>query len=141
MTFARLLAAGACALAAALAAPAAAAATPYSSHSQLYACCTDGATKEAMFREAKDSGAAYIRLDFELETMFSRGGPTDWTGPDEVAELSRRFGLPVLAVLVGTSPREHRLPGIPAGSVACARPPTPPSGASRPAGWRTATRA
>ncbi len=113
MTFARLLAAGACALAAALAAPAAAAATPYSSHSQLYACCTDSATKEAMFREAKESGAAYIRLDFELETMFSRGGPTDWTGPDEVAELSRRFGLPVLATLLGT-PRENTdCPSVP----------------------------
>ena len=86
--------------------PAAAQAAPYSSHSQLYACCTDAETKEAMFREAKASGAAYIRVDFEIETMFTRGQPTDWSGPDEVAALSRRFDLPVLAVLVGV-PREN----------------------------------
>ena len=38
--------------------------------------------------------------------MFTRGQPTDWSGPDEVAALSRRFDLPVLAVLVGV-PREN----------------------------------
>ena len=86
--------------------PAAAQAAPYSSHSQLYACCTDAETKEAMFREAKDSGAAYIRVDLQMEAMFSRGQEPDWTGPDEVAALSRRFDLPVLAVLVGV-PREN----------------------------------
>ncbi|HEX5908923.1 MAG TPA: glycosyl hydrolase, partial [Thermoleophilaceae bacterium] len=86
--------------------PAAAQAAPYSSHSQLYACCTDAETKEAMFREAKDSGAAYIRVDLQMEDMFSRGRAPDWAGPDEVAALSRRFDLPVLAVLVGV-PREN----------------------------------
>ncbi len=90
----------------ALALPGAAHATPYSSHSQLYACCTDSATKEAMFREAKESGAAFIRLDLQMEDMFTRDQPTDWSGPDEVAALSRRFDLPVLATLVGT-PREN----------------------------------
>ena len=94
-----------------------------------------------MFREAKDSGAAYIRVDFELETMFTRGQPTDWSGPDEVAALSRRFDLPVLAVLVGV-PRENTdCRDITDWMGASAAPPwTRPSGASRPAGWlRTST--
>lgn len=69
----------------ALACPGGAQAAPFSSHSQLYACCTDSATQEAMFREAKESGAAYIRVDLELETMFSRNEATDWSGPDAVA--------------------------------------------------------
>jgi len=99
-----LIAGGAVLLALAL--PGAAWAAPYSSHSQLYACCTDSATKEAMFREAKESGAAYIRVDFELEGMFEPGLPTDWTGSDEVAALSRKYRLPVLAVLLGT-PEEN----------------------------------
>ena len=74
-----LIAGGAVLLALAL--PGAAQAAPYSSHSQLYACCTDSATKEAMFREAKDSGAAYIRVDFELEGMFEPGSPPTGPGP------------------------------------------------------------
>ena len=92
--------------AAAWAAPASAA--PYSSHSQLYTCCTDSATKEAMFAEAVQSGAAFIRVDVAMDTVmpeFAGEGARDWSGLDEVAGLSARHGLPVLAVLHGT-PRQ-----------------------------------
>ena len=92
--------------AAAWAAPASAA--PYSSHSQLYSCCTDSATKEAMFAEAAQSGAAFIRVDVAMDTVmpeFAGDGAREWSGLDEVAGLSARYGLPVLAVLHGT-PRQ-----------------------------------
>lgn len=105
-----LIAGGAVLAALAFSTPAEAA--PYSSHSQMYACCTDSATKEAMFREARDSGAAYIRVDFELEGMFEPGQPPDWRGSDEVAELSREYGLPVLAVLLGTPEENTDCPDV-----------------------------
>ena len=92
----------------ALTLPAAAAAGPYSSHSQLYACCTDSATKDALFREAKASGAQYIRVDVAMEAVlpeFAGEHARDWTGLDEVVALSTRHALPVLAVLQGT-PRQ-----------------------------------
>ena len=88
------------------AAPASAA--PYSSHGQLYTCCTDSAVKEAMFAEAAQSGAALIRVDVAMDTVmpeFAGEGARDWRGLDEVAVLSARHGLPVLAVLHGT-PRQ-----------------------------------
>ena len=88
--------------------PAAGASVPYSSHSQLYTCCTDSATKEAMFLHAKESGAQFIRVDVAMESVFPQFGPSDgrdWEGLDEVAELSERYGLRVLAVLQGT-PRQ-----------------------------------
>jgi len=94
-------------LAAAAWAPPAAAA-PYSSHSQLYTCCTDSATKEAMFAEAAQSGAAFIRVDVAMDTVmpeFAGEGARNWSGLDEVAGLSARHGLPVVAVLHGT-PRQ-----------------------------------
>lgn len=82
------------------------AAGAYSSHSQLYTCCTDPAVKDAMFREAKASGATYIRLAVEMHGLFTPGPfgilLHDWTRADDVARLSRRYRLPVLAVLLGS---------------------------------------
>lgn len=86
---------------------------PYSSHSQLYACCTDSATKDALFREAKASGAAYIRVDVAMEAVLPEFAPPerldsdgrDWSGLDEVAALSESHDLAVVAVLQGT-PRQ-----------------------------------
>lgn len=137
-------------------APAApAAAAPYSSHSQIYSCCTDPAVMEAKFREAKASGAAFIRLDINVPSIIAPDryphlgpdgvvapalpvgvgpggvvdpggvdpggvvlptiGPTGlpragaaassgraWGGLDLVAELSRRYRLPVLGILLGS---------------------------------------
>ena len=100
----------------------AAQAAPYSSHSQIYSCCTVTATKAAMFREAKESGAAYIRLDINMPAIFAperygfnlgpldlplplqpAGEGPDWTGVDDIARLSRRYELPVLGILLGSS--------------------------------------
>jgi len=97
-------------------------AAPYSSHSQIYSCCTVSATKEEMFRAAKESGAAYIRLDINMPAIFAperygpdRGpldlllprepedSPPDWTGVDDIARLSRKYRLPVLGILLGSS--------------------------------------
>ena len=97
-------------------------AAPYSSHSQIYSCCTVAATKESMFRAAKESGAAYIRVDINMPAIFAperygfRLGPLDlpfplkppsrgpdWTGVDDIARLSRQYGLPVLGILLGSS--------------------------------------
>jgi hypothetical protein len=82
------------------AAPASAA--PYSSHSQIYSCCTGPAAADAMFSEAKQSGAAYIRLDVDMQTVF-RDGPNapDWAELDSLAALSRRYGLPILGTVLG----------------------------------------
>jgi len=97
-------------------------AAPYSSHSQIYSCCTVRPTMEAMFRDAKESGAAYIRLDITMPAIFaperygvSRGpldllfppqpvsGDPDWRGVDDIARLSRQYGLPVLGILLGST--------------------------------------
>ena len=97
---------GAFLLASALA-PSTATAAPYSSHSQLYTCCTDSATKRAMFAEAAASGAAYIRVDIGMETVapqLSRSSERHWGGIDEAARLSAESALPILAVLHGTPP-------------------------------------
>ena len=92
-------------------------AAPYSSHAQLYACCTPDQVKDSIFREAKESGAAYIRLDFEMHGIFPDGitGPRRvWHGPDEVARLSARYQLPVVAILHGVPEPESTCPGAPA---------------------------
>ena len=82
-------------------------ASRYSSHSQLYSCCTGAAVKEAMFREARASGAEFIRVDVAMEAVLPQFGARrrDWSGLDSVAALSDRHGLKVLAVLQGT-PRQ-----------------------------------
>ena len=101
----RPIAVGVVLAAAAWAAPATAA--PYSSHSQLYTCCTDRATKRAMFAEASASGAAFIRIDIGMETVaprLTRDDVRHWGGTDEAAALSAEYGLPVVAVLHGTPP-------------------------------------
>lgn len=91
-------------------------AAPYSSHAQIYACCTDATAMDSLFREAKESGAAYIRVDFELHGIAP--DPNDpelrfWEGPDRIAALSRRYQLPVLAVLLGVSHGETTCPDAP----------------------------
>lgn len=93
-----------------------AAAAPYSSHSQIYACCTDAAAMDAMFREAKESGAAYMRVEFEMHGIAPDSNDPQlrfWEGPDRIAELSRRYQLPVLAALLGVSHDQTTCPGAP----------------------------
>lgn len=83
-----------------------AAAAGIGSHSQLHACCTAPSAQDAMFREAKASGASSIRLDIEMHGVFTTGpfGITfrDWSGVDRLARLSHRYDLAVDAVLLGS---------------------------------------
>src|SRR5215218_6692031 len=85
-----------------VAAPARAA--PISSHAQLYACCTPSAMKERIFAESKAMGAAYVRVDVQMNDIFEHVGKPaekpDWRGLDEVIERSRRYELPVLGVIL-----------------------------------------
>lgn len=67
-------------------------AAPVSAHAMVHSCCTPPAEMERIFRDAERLGAAYIRVDVELDG--------DWTGLDRVARLSRRHRLPVLGILV-----------------------------------------
>ena len=90
----------------AAAAPSAAPAAEIGSHSQLHTCCTDPQVREAIFRHAKASGARSIRLDIELNGVFTPGifGILfqNWSKVDAVRALSRRYDLPVTAVLIGS---------------------------------------
>jgi hypothetical protein len=95
----------ACAAAAAafLLAPAAvAAAGPVSSHAMVHTCCAPYELKERIFAESKALGAAFIRVDFELNAIFKDGEDPDWRRVDEVLELARRYELPVLGIVLDT---------------------------------------
>ena len=90
-----------------LATPAAVAASPVSAHAMVHTCCTPPEMKERIFAEAKALGASYIRVDFELGPIFEDGWgrpamAPDWRRFDEVLELARRHGLPVLGIVLGT---------------------------------------
>ena len=78
--------------------------SPYSAHSMVYAYAMPYAQKERIFAEAKAMGASHIRLDIEMHAVFRRYSHwsyRDWHGVDEVVELSRRYGMPVTAILIG----------------------------------------
>jgi hypothetical protein len=81
----------------AMAAPAHAA--PMSAHAMVHTCCTPTVLKERIFSEASELGAAYIRVDFELDGVF--GGPApNWDGVDEVIALSKKYDLSVLGIMI-----------------------------------------
>src|SRR5918999_3900065 len=92
------------AVAAALATPCVAAAeAPISSHAMLHTCCTPPAMKERLFAESKAMGARFIRVDVELHGIFATEGhpeEADWKQLDDVIELSRRYDLPVLGIIM-----------------------------------------
>ena len=78
--------------------------SPYSAHSMVYAYAMPYAQKERIFAEAKAMNASHIRLDIELHAVFKRYRHweyRDWSGVDQVVELSRRYGIPVTAILIG----------------------------------------
>ena len=80
-------------------------AAPVSSHAMIHACCTPAAMKERIFAESKALGAAYIRVDIEMNDIFEAPGgeprqTPSWKGVDEVVELSRHHDLPVLGILL-----------------------------------------
>jgi len=77
---------------------------PYAAHSMVYAYGMPLAEKERAFAEAKAMGASEIRLDIELNSVFTRTWGTvwrSWSGVDEVMALSRKYDMPVLAILIG----------------------------------------
>jgi hypothetical protein len=90
-------------LALSMAAPAHATA-PISAHAMVHTCCTPKAEQERIFSEAHDLGADYIRVDVELAGIFGSPEP-DWGGLDEVIALSKKYGLPVLGILL--TPRDY----------------------------------
>jgi hypothetical protein len=77
---------------------------PVSSHAMVHTCCTPLAMKERTFAESKAMGARFIRVDVELSAIFEAGGYSEanpnWARLDEVLELSRRYQLPVLGIVV-----------------------------------------
>lgn len=80
-------------------------AAPISAHSQVHACCTPSGAKERVFSEAKDLGAGYIRVDIEMSSIFetadgSKSDTPHWSGLDEITALSKKYDLPVLAILL-----------------------------------------
>ena len=80
-------------------------AAPISAHSQVHSCCTPSAAKERVFSEAKDLGADYIRVDIEMSSIFeaedgSKSDTPDWSGLDEITALSKKYDVPVLAILL-----------------------------------------
>jgi hypothetical protein len=72
---------------------------PVSAHAMVHTCCTPLEMKERIFAEAKAMGARFIRVDVELSGIFGAGVP-DWARLDEVLELSRRYELPILGILM-----------------------------------------
>jgi hypothetical protein len=80
-------------------------AAPISAHAMVHSCCTPSAMKERIFSEAKELGSEYIRVDVEMDSIFeapngSKGAAPNWSGLDEVMELSKKYELPVLAILL-----------------------------------------
>jgi hypothetical protein len=87
-----------------LAPPAATAADgPVASHAMVHTCCLPLQLKERIFAESKELGASFIRVDFELGAIFGETpGEPSWTRVDQVLELSRRYDLPVLGIVLDT---------------------------------------
>jgi hypothetical protein len=85
-----------------MAAPAHATA-PISAHAMVHTCCTPAAEQERIFSEAKALGAGYVRVDVELNGIFGGLG-THWGGLDKVIAMSKKYDLPVLAILL--TPRD-----------------------------------
>jgi hypothetical protein len=80
-------------------------AAPVSAHAMVHSCCTASAMKERIFSETKDLGAEYIRVDIEMNAIFeaqdgSKSDTPDWRGLDEITALSKKYNLPVLAILL-----------------------------------------
>jgi hypothetical protein len=80
-------------------------AAPVSAHAMVHTCCTAKDMQERVFSEAKELGSAYIRVDVELNAIFegpdgAKRATPDWSGVDEVMELSKKYDLPVLGILL-----------------------------------------
>jgi hypothetical protein len=84
----------------AMAAPAHASA-PISAHAMVHTCCTPKGEQERIFSEAAALGAGYIRVDVELNGIFSASdAEPDWDPLDRVIALAKEHHLRVLAILI-----------------------------------------
>jgi hypothetical protein len=97
---------------------------PVSSHAMVHTCCTPTAMKERIFAESKAMGARFIRVDVELHGIFEAGGHSaddpSWQRLDAVLELSRRYELPVLGILLSTPTWLSSCPERGSAAVRCA---------------------
>jgi hypothetical protein len=76
---------------------------PVASHAMVHTCCLPYELKDRIFAESKALGASFIRVDFELSRIFGdTPGEPNWTRVDQVLELSRRYELPVLGIVLDT---------------------------------------
>jgi len=76
-------------------------AAPISAHAMVHTCCTPSPMKEQVFSDAKALGSDYIRVDIELSGIFATpDAEPNWSGLDEVMELSRKHDLRVLGILL-----------------------------------------
>jgi hypothetical protein len=80
-------------------------ASPVSAHAMVHSCCMPDPLEERIFVEAKELGAAFIRVDIEMDAIFEApdGGKRttpNWAPLDDVMERSRRHGVPVLGILL-----------------------------------------
>ena len=93
-------------------------AAPISAHAMVHSCCTASAMKERIFSEAKQLGAAYVRVDVEMNAIFdapdgSKSDTPKWSGLDEITALSKKYDLPVLAILLAPPRFTSACPGKP----------------------------
>jgi hypothetical protein len=76
---------------------------PIAAHAMVHTCCTPAAEKERIFSEAHDLGASYVRVDVELSGIFSApGAEPSWDNLDQVIELSEKYRVRVLGILLGS---------------------------------------
>lgn len=54
------------------------------------------------FGAAADSGAAWVRFDFDWSILEPRRGEFDWSGTDRVVDAARAHGLQILGLLTHT---------------------------------------
>jgi hypothetical protein len=92
------------------------AAAPISSHAMVHTCCTASPMKERVFSEASELGAAYVRVDVEMSSIFegpggTKGDDPDWDGLDEVTALSKKYDMPVLGILLAPPAYISTCPG------------------------------
>lgn len=79
------------------------ASAPVSAHAMVHTCCTPKAEQERVFSEAAALGAAYVRVDVELSGIFTAPeAEPDWSGLDEIMDLSKQHHVRVLGILLGS---------------------------------------
>jgi Glycosyl hydrolase catalytic core len=94
---------------------------PVASHAMVHTCCMPLELKERIFAESKELGASFIRVDFELGAIFGdTPGAPNWKRVDQVLELSRRYDLPVLGIVLDTPAAISTCPDRRPGSGLCA---------------------